>query len=193
LKTSNSYRPTVSQIEEELKRRRNIGKIRRTMRNIIISLVVVASATILIAMLWMPVMQVHGTSMEPVLSDGEILVAVRGQRYIQHGDIMAFYYNNQVLLKRAIGLPGDVIDIDKEGNVFVNGELLDEPYISKKAFGICDIEMPVTVPENSIFVLGDRRAVSVDSRSSDVGMIYSERTIGKIVFRVWEFESFGPV
>lgn len=193
LKTTDRFRPTVSQIEEELQRRRQTGKIKRTIRNIVISLVVVASVTILIAMLWLPVMQVHGTSMEPILDDGEILVAVRGQRYIQHGDIIAFYFNNQVLLKRAIGLPGDVVNIDKDGNVFVNGKFLDEPYIGRKSIGICDIDLPVTVPENAIFVLGDRRAISVDSRSSDMGMIYSERTIGKIIFRVWDFDSFGPV
>lgn len=193
LKTTDRYRPTVSQIEEELQRRRQTGKIKRTIRNIVISLIVVASVTVLIAMLWLPVMQVHGTSMEPILDDGEILVAVRGQRYIQHGDIIAFYFNNQVLLKRAIGLPGDVVNIDKDGNVFVNGKVLDEPYIGRKSIGICDIDLPVTVPENAIFVLGDRRAISVDSRSSDMGMIYSERTIGKIIFRVWDFDSFGPV
>lgn len=184
---------TVSQLEEELQRRNNISKILKNLRSIIYSLIVVAAVTVLIATLWLPVMRVNGTSMEPKLNDGEILVAVKGQRLIEHGDIVAFFFGEKILLKRAIGLPGDVIDIDKDGNVYINGAMLDEPYLKKKAFGICDIKLPVTVPENALFVLGDKRAVSVDSRSSDVGMIYSERTIGKIIFRVWKFDSFGLI
>ncbi len=184
---------TVSQIEKELTRRRNIITGLKTLRSIFFSLIIVAAVTVLIAMLWMPVMQVHGTSMDPILKDGQILVAVRGLRYVERGDIVAFYYNDQVLLKRAIGLPGEVINIDADGNVYVDGKLLDEPYIEKKSLGPCDIKLPVTVSENTIFVLGDKRAFSIDSRSSDVGLIYSERTIGKIIFRVWDLGSFGPV
>jgi signal peptidase I len=193
LKTGKIIEPTVSQLEDELNRRKNNKKKLNIFRSIVNSLLLVAAVTVLIAMLWMPVMQVHGTSMEPFLKDGQILVAVRGERLIKQGNIVAFYYDNQVLLKRVIGLPGDVINIDKYGNVYVNGRMLNEPYIEKKSLGICDIKLPVTVPENAIFVLGDKRDVSIDSRSSDVGMIYSERTIGKIVFRVWDFNSFGPI
>jgi len=193
LKTGKIFEPTVSQLEEELKRRQNKSGKFKILRSIINALLLVAAVTVLVAMLWMPVMQVHGTSMEPLLKDGQILVAIRGERFIKQGDIVAFYYNNQVLLKRVIGLPGDAVNIDKYGNVYVNGRMLNEPYIEKKSIGICDIKLPVTVPENAVFVLGDKRAVSVDSRSSDVGMIYSERTIGKIVFRVWDFHSFGPI
>lgn len=193
MEVTDKLRPTVSELELELQRRRRFDRIRKALRNIMIALLIVAAATILVAMLLLPVLQVHGTSMEPVLKDGEVLIALRGQRYIKHGDIVAFYYNNQILLKRAIGLPGDEIDIDKKGNVFVNGQYFDEPYLERKALGICDIELPVTVPENAIFVLGDKRAVSVDSRSSDMGMIYGERTIGKIIFRVWTFDAFGYV
>lgn len=193
MKTGKIIEPTVSQLEDELNRRKNNKKKLNIFRSIVNSLLLVAAVTVLIAMLWMPVMQVHGTSMEPFLKDGQILVAVRGERLIKQGNIVAFYYDNQVLLKRVIGLPGDVINIDKYGNVYVNGRMLNEPYIEKKSLGICDIKLPVTVPENAIFVLGDKRDVSIDSRSSDVGMIYSERTIGKIVFRVWDFNSFGPI
>lgn len=186
-------RPGLFELEAELQRRHKFVRIRRVLRNVLISLLIVSAVSVLVAMLVLPVLQVHGTSMEPILKDGEVLLALRGQRYIKHGDIVAFYYNNQILLKRAIGLPGDEIDIDKKGNVFINGQYFDEPYLERKALGICDIELPITVPENAIFVLGDKRAVSVDSRSSDMGMIYGERTIGKIIFRVWTFDAFGYV
>lgn len=184
---------TISLIEEELERRRLIAKRLKTVKSISITLIVVAAITVLIATIWLPVMQVHGRSMEPVLHDGEILVALRGERFIRRGDIIAFYYNDQVLLKRAIGFPGEKINIDDDGNIYVDGKLLDEPYIEKKAKGNCDVELPVTVGENSLFVLGDKRAVSIDSRSQDMGMIFGERTIGKIVFRVWGFDVLGPI
>lgn len=184
---------TLFQIEEELLRRKSVAGTLKVFFSVLGSFIVVSAVAILIATLWLPVMQVHGTSMEPILSDGQIVVAIRGERHIKRGDLVAFYYNNQVLLKRAIGLPGDVINIDKNGNVYINGKLQNEPYIEKKSLGICNIDLPVTVDDNSLFVMGDKRAVSVDSRSKDIGMIYGERTIGKIVFRVWNLRSFGFV
>lgn len=188
---SKEFDPTLEQLEAELMRRYGARRRRKTLRSILVSLLVVAACAVLIAMLWMPVMQVYGTSMEPVLEDGDILVALKDTRLIERGDIVAFYYGDKVLLKRAIGLAGDSVNIDANGNVYLNGELMDEPYIAKKALGDCDIELPATVPENAIFVLGDHRTISVDSRSSDIGMIFDEKTIGKVVFRVWPFESMG--
>lgn len=193
LKSAKNFEPTLEQLEAELMRRHGSNRRKRTLRSILFSLLVVAACAVLVAMLWTPVMQAYGTSMEPMLKDGDILIAVKNTRLIEREDIVAFYYGDKVLLKRVIGLAGDKINIDANGNVYLNGKLLDEPYISQKALGDCDIELPATVPENAIFVLGDHRSISVDSRSSDIGMIFDEKTIGKVVLRVWPFKSMGTL
>lgn len=193
MKSAKNFEPTLEQLEAELMRRHGSNRRKRTLRSILFSLLVVAACAVLVAMLWTPVMQAYGTSMEPMLKDGDILIAVKNTRLIEREDIVAFYYGDKVLLKRVIGLAGDKINIDANGNVYLNGKLLDEPYISQKALGDCDIELPATVPENAIFVLGDHRSISVDSRSSDIGMIFDEKTIGKVVLRVWPFKSMGTL
>lgn len=182
---------SLGDLDREIKRRKRASERHKLYRTIISSIIVVAAVAVLIATLWFPVMSVNGTSMEPIMNDGDIIVAVKDIRLIERGDIIAFYYNDKVLLKRVIGLPGDTVNMDDQGNVFVNGELVKEPYISKKSLGICDVQFPVTVDENSVFVLGDHRSVSVDSRSKDVGNIFNERIIGKIVWQVYPFTKLG--
>lgn len=182
---------SLDDLDREIKRRKRKSERYKLYRTIASSIIVVAAIAVLIATLWFPVMSVNGTSMEPIMNDGDIIVAVKDIRLIERGDIIAFYYNDKVLLKRVIGLPGDTVNMDDQGNVFVNGKLIKEPYISKKSLGICDVQFPVTVDENSVFVLGDHRSVSVDSRSKDMGNIFHERIIGKIVWQVYPFDKLG--
>lgn len=184
--------PTTRQLKEELLHERKKKEYRRTLRSTVYILLVVAAVSVLVATLFLPVLQVTGTSMEPTLETGQIVVAVKNVEF-ERGDVIAFYYNNKVLLKRVIGLPGDKIVIDADGNVSVNGEALEEPYLSEKSLGQTDIEYPYQVPDGKIFVMGDHRATSVDSRTSAVGCIADEFIVGKVVFRVWPTNRFGEV
>lgn len=181
---------TVRQIEGELKRLRRKQNSRRIFRQTVFSLLVVAAVAVLTAMLFFPIFRVTGSSMEPTLHPKEIVVCLKSSRF-QSGDLVAFYYNNKVLLKRVIGTAGDTIEIDDSGNVFVNGSQLDEPYITKKSLGQCDIDFPYQVPDNRIFVMGDNRETSVDSRTTAVGCIADEYVIGKVFLRVWPLERLG--
>ena len=183
---------TVRQIEGELKRLRRKQNSRRIFRQTIFSLLVVAAVAVLAAMLFFPIFRVTGSSMEPTLQPKEIVVCLKSSRF-QSGDLVAFYYNNKVLLKRVIGTAGDTIEIDDSGNVFVNGSQLDEPYITKKSLGQCDIDFPYQVPDNRIFVMGDNRETSVDSRTTAVGCIADEYVIGKVFLRVWPLERLGSL
>ena len=178
---------TVRQIEGELKRLRRKQNSRRIFRQTVFSLLVVAAVAVLAAMQFFPIFRVTGSSMEPTLHPKEIVVCLKSSRF-QSGDLVAFYYNNKVLLKRVIGTAGDTIEIDDSGNVFVNGSQLDEPYITKKSLGQCDIDFPYQVPDNRIFVMGDNRETSVDSRTTAVGCIADEYVIGKVFLRVWPLE-----
>lgn len=177
-------RPSTYQLEDELQRELFKKEYKRTIRSIIYIMLVVAAVSFLLVTVFFPVLRVTGSSMEPTLETGEIIVARKNSGF-KPGDLVAFYYNNKVLLKRVIGTPGDMIEMDEEGNVYVNGEMLDEPYVYEKAVGDCDIEFPYQVPESRIFVMGDHRSTSVDSRSKDVGCIPDERIIGKILIRIW--------
>lgn len=181
---------TVRQIEGELKRLRRKQNSRRIFRQTVFSLLVVAAVAVLAAMLFFPIFRVTGSSMEPTLHPKEIVVCLKSSRF-ESGDLVAFYYNNKVLLKRVIGTAGDTIEIDDSGNVFVNGSQLDEPYITKKSLGQCDIDFPYQVPDNRIFVMGDNRETSVDSRTTAVGCIADEYVIGKVFLRVWPLERLG--
>lgn len=183
---------TVRQIEGELKRLRRKQNSRRIFRQTVFSLLVVAAVAVLAAMLFFPIFRVTGSSMEPTLHPKEIVVCLKSSRF-QSGDLVAFYYNNKVLLKRVIGTAGDTIEIDDSGNVFVNGSQLDEPYITKKSLGQCDIDFPYQVPDNRIFVMGDNRETSVDSRTTAVGCIADEYVIGKVFLRVWPLERLGTL
>lgn len=184
--------PTTAQFEKELKRLRYRHNFIKSLWSTVSSLIVAAAIAIIISTMILPVLRVTGTSMNPTLKNDEVLLCNKlGD--VKQGDIIAFYYNNKVLIKRVIGLPGDVIDIAGDGKVYVNGEVLDEPYVSELAFGECDIELPYQVPESRYFVCGDNRSISIDSRSTSIGCIAEENIIGKVLLRVYPFESFGSV
>lgn len=180
-------------LDEFIKEENNKSQKLSILLRVVSIVIVVAAITVLIATLVTPVMKVHGTSMEPILRNGDLLLAFKGESFIKRGDIIAFYYNDKVLLKRAIGFEGDKIDIDKEGNIFVNDIMLDEPYVSSKSFDECDVKFPLIVSANSVFVLGDHRSASVDSRSSEIGNVKTERIVGKVVLRIWPFDELGGV
>lgn len=184
--------PTTEQLEGELKRVRYKSRYRSVLRSTIYSLITVAAIAVLIATLWLPVLQVYGNSMTPTLQNGEIIFTVKVSEF-EPGDIISFYYNNKILIKRVIARSGEWVNMDADGNVYVNGTLLDEPYLDEKAFGDCNIELPYQVPEGRVFVMGDHRSTSVDSRNSAVGCVAQEQIVGKILFRVWPLEKFGWV
>ena len=160
------------------------------MRSTIYTLITVAAVAVLVATLWLPVLQIYGSSMTPTLDEGEIVISLKGADFRQ-GDIVAFYYNNKILVKRIIADPGQWVDIDEDGTVRVDGETLDEPYLTEKAFGGCDIKLPYQVPDGRYFVMGDHRSTSVDSRHSAVGCVADEQIVGRIVFRVWPLNTLG--
>jgi signal peptidase I len=182
--------PTAKQLEEELHICKNRREYGRLLRSTISSLIVVAAAAVLISTLFLPILRVTGTSMTPTLQNGELVVCKKRGDF-QRGDIVAFYYNNKILLKRVIGVSGDVIDIDDDGTVYVNDEKLDEPYVDELALGECDIKLPYQVPDERIFVMGDHRSTSVDSRSKSVGCIAEEAVVGRVMFRVWPFKKIS--
>ena len=184
--------PTAQEVNSELKRERNRMRYKKILKSTVYALVIVAAVSVLVATLVLPVLQISGTSMEPTLNNGEIVVLVKTSK-LDRGDVCGFYYSNKILIKRVIGLPGDVVVIDNDGNVYVNGEMLIEPYLTEKMLGDCDLEFPYTVPEMTYFVLGDQRSSSVDSRSSVVGTIAQEDIIGKVFVRVWPFSDIGFV
>ncbi len=176
--------PSMEEVETEKKRLEYQKRYRATLRTTIYALIVVAAVSILLATLFLPVLQVSGTSMEPTLSDKDVVVLLSNGKF-QTGDLVGFYYQNKLLLKRVIGGPGDIIDIDAEGNVTVNGEALDEPYVTEKALGETDLSYPYQVPESRYFVMGDNRTTSIDSRTTEIGCIEKEQIVGKVVIRVW--------
>lgn len=184
--------PDLSQLEAELKRENYKHSYSSVLRSTVFSLIVVAAIAILVAMLWMPVLRIYGTSMTPTVNAGEIVVSWKGSSF-ERGDLVAMYYANKLLVKRVIARPGEWVDIDEEGNVYINEELLDEPYLVEKALGECDIELPFQVPEGRYFVMGDHRSTSADSRSSSIGAVPEEDIVGRIVFRVWPLETFGSL
>lgn len=184
--------PTVQQLEAELKREKYRGRYWKMLRGTVAVLVVVAATAVLISNLLLPILRIYGSSMTPTLVNGNIVAAVRNGTY-QRGDIIAFYYNNKILVKRVIGMPGEWVDMDDSGNVTIDGEPLEEPYLTEKALGECDIELPYQVPEGRYFVMGDHRSVSSDSRSSQVGCVSEEQIVGKLLFRLWPFNEFGPI
>ena len=184
--------PTVQQLEAELKREKYRGRYWKMLRGTVAVLVVVAAAAVLISNLLLPILRIYGSSMTPTLVNGNIVAAVRNGTY-QRGDIIAFYYNNKILVKRVIGMPGEWVDMDESGNVTIDGEPLEEPYLTEKALGECDIELPYQVPEGRYFVMGDHRSVSSDSRSSQVGCVSEEQIVGKLLFRLWPLDEIGPI
>ncbi len=179
--------PDLETIEAELQRVKYKDRYRSALKGTVYTLVVVAAIAILVATLWLPFLRIYGTSMAPTLQDGEIICCLKTSDF-KAGDIAAFYYNNKLLVKRVVGQPGDWVNMDEEGNVYVNDILLDEPYLAEKALGDGDIELPYQVPDGKLFVLGDHRSTSVDSRHSTVGCISQEQIVGKIFIRIWPLD-----
>ncbi len=184
--------PTVEQLEKELRRERYRRNYNRVLRSTLFTLISVAAVAILIAMLFMPVLQIFGSSMSPCLEDGDIVVTLKRGEF-QQGDVISFYYNNKILVKRVIAFPGDWVDMDADGNVSVNGQRLLEPYLTEKAYGDVNIELPYQVPDGKLFVMGDHRSTSADSRNTAIGCVAEEQIVGKMILRVWPFSAFGRI
>lgn len=182
--------PSLEQIEAERKRLAYKSRYSRTLKSTIAILVVVAAFAVLVATLWMPVLRIYGSSMSPTLTDGQIVITMKSKQF-SSGDVVSLWYGNKLLVKRVIGCPGDWINIDEEGNLYVNDVLLEEPYLTEKAIGETTIELPYQVADGCWFVVGDNRDVSIDSRSAAVGSIPSDQIAGKIVFCVWPLRDFG--
>lgn len=186
--------PSTEQIEKELKRVRYKRRFRQLLRSTIEIMIVVAACAVLVAVLFMPVLRIYGSSMNPTLNEKDIVVSMKSKD-VKTGDIIGIYYGSKLLIKRCIASEHQWVDLDQDGNVYVDGVLLEESYLPEgaKDFGLTNIELPYQVPDTSVFVMGDNRATSVDSRNSAVGAIDTENIVGRIVFRVWPFERFGFV
>ena len=174
--------PSMEMLEAELKKEQYRNNYTKVLKSTVFSLLVVAAIAVLIAVLLLPVLQISGTSMTETLQDKDIVVAVNSSKY-KTGEVIAFYYNNNILIKRVIAAPGDWVDIDQDGNVYVN----------EKALGECNIDLPYQVPDGKCFVMGDHRATSIDSRNTSVGCVENDKVVGKIVFRIWPLSGLGIV
>ncbi|MGM9605680.1 MAG: signal peptidase I [Faecousia sp.] len=192
MKKKNLVNPGLDSLRAELKRVRYRQRYHSVVRSTIYILLTVAAAAVLVATLLLPVLRIYGSSMTPSLYEGDLVVCVKATDF-ERGDIISFYYNNKILVKRVIAFEGEWVNIDEDGNVYVNGQLLSEPYIDEKAFGECDLKLPYQVPDGRVFVMGDHRATSVDSRSTTVGCVFEEQIVGRILYRVWPLGYLGPV
>lgn len=184
--------PTVSQLERELRRVKYRARLKTVILTTVYTLITVAAAAVLVATLFLPVLQIYGESMSPALSEGETVVALKNKE-VKSGDIVAFYYNNKILIKRVVATAGDTVNIGSDGTVYVNGDALNEPYLAEKSRGTCDIELPYAVPEGRYFVMGDQRSVSADSRMRAVGCVSQEQIIGKVIVRIWPLGRAGGI
>lgn len=184
--------PSLEEVQHERKRIRRGVYYRQALWGTVSMLVVVAAVAVLIATLFLPILQISGDSMSPTLEHDEIVVLLKTKNF-DRGDLIGFYYQGKILLKRVIALPEDEVAIDGDGNVYVNGALLEEPYVTEKTLGDCDLEFPYQVPGTGYFVMGDKRSNSVDSRNSVIGAIEREDIIGKVFIRVWPFSEIGFV
>ena len=180
--------PTKKQVETERKRYRRQKAYNKALSGTVYVLTIVAAVAVLIATLVLPVLQIEGTSMEPTLVNGDIVLLTKTTSF-DRGELCGFSWNNKLLIKRVIGIPGDWIEIDTDGTVYLNGEKLDEPYAEQLAVGECDLEFPFQVPQEQYFVLGDMRESSIDSRNTLIGCVAKDQIVGKVFFRIWPFDS----
>ncbi len=187
-------RLTSDELTEELERVRYNQRFWTIVKQTIYTLLAVVSLAILVAVLWLPVLRIYGNSMNKTLQEDDIVLTVKSSsKEFKTGDVIAFYYNNKVLVKRVIAKSGDWVDIDADGNVMVNQKKIDEPYLDEKALGESNIKYPYQVPDQQLFVLGDNRKTSIDSRNTAIGTVTEEQVVGKIVYRVWPLKSFGGI
>lgn len=197
MKNDKLIQPSLQQIEDELTRHKYRTRYRRVLRSTVYTLITVAAIAVLVATLLLPVLQIHGSSMTPTLTDRDIVVSIK-QSEFETGDVVAFYFNNKILVKRVIAQAGEWVNVTPEGDVYVGKtksdmRLLSEPYLTEKAYGDCNIEFPYQVPESRVFVMGDHRSISVDSRNTAVGCVAEEQLVGKLVFRVWPLNQSGQI
>ncbi len=184
--------PDVEMLENELVREKHKITYRKAVRTTVYAMIVAAAAAVLVAVLFLPVFKIYGSSMTPTLREGDIVIAVSVKKF-KTGDLVGFYHGNKLLVKRCIAGPGQSVDLDPDGNVYINGKIIKEPNIKEKAFGECDLPLPYQVPDKKWFFMGDHRETSIDSRSSSVGCIDEEQIKGKVVFRIWPLDRFGAV
>ena len=184
--------PTLEQIRRERSRLQYRSRYGRALRSTLRALAVAAALAVLVATLWLPVLRIYGSSMWPTLMDGQIVLCVKTRSFAP-GDVTAFYHGNKLLIKRYVAGPSDWVDIDDSGNVTVNSEPLEEPYLAEKAFGQTNISLPYQVPEGRYFVMGDNRDASVDSRNTAVGCVAQEQIVGRLVFRIWPLNGMGAL
>ena len=192
MKNKELFLPTSQQLEEELKRVKYQHRYRKVLSSTVYTLITVAAIAVLVATLLMPVLQIYGSSMSPTLEDGDIVLSLKTSD-LEPGDVVAFYYNNKILVKRVIARSGEWVNISAQGDIYINNKLLDEPYLNEKALGDCNIQLPYQVPESRIFVVGDHRSASIDSRNTAVGCVAEEQIVGKLVFRVWPLSGFEKI
>lgn len=185
-------RYSSDEYKAEIERLKERNAFHKVIKSTIYSLITIAAAAVLAAVLFLPVLRIYGTSMTPTLDEGQYVLAVKGSRF-KAGDVVAFYYNNRVLVKRVIANPGEWVNLDDAGNVYVNNVMLEEPYVNDKAFGECNITLPYQVPDNKIFVMGDYRSTSIDSRNTAIGCVAEDQVVGKIIFRIWPLSEIGKV
>ena len=180
--------PTKQQVETERKRYRRQKAYNKALGGTVYVLTIVAAIAVLIATLVLPVLQIEGTSMEPTLINGDIVLLTKTTNF-DRGELCSFSWSNKLLIKRVIGLPGDWIEMDTDGTVYLNGEKLDEPYAAQLSVGECDLQFPFQVPQEQYFVLGDMRESSIDSRNTLIGCVKKDQIIGKVFFRIWPFKT----
>ena len=180
------------ELQQELRRAYRTESKISAIWGIIRALIAIVALAAVVSTLFLPVLTIDGSSMSDTLNEGDVVVAVRGNRY-ETGDVIAFYHNNDILIKRVIASAGQWVDMDEDGTVYVDGEVIEEPYVTNPALGECNLELPYQVPEGRVFVLGDHRSTSIDSRSSRIGPVRQDLIMGKIALRIWPITSFGAI